>query len=480
MYFFDVRIHYVIIFGSMKIDSEQQVHFIAIGGAAMHNIALALLENGAKVSGSDDEIAEPSRSRLKAAGLLPEKEGWFPEKIHDQLDAVVLGMHARKDNPELLRAMELGLKIYSYPEYLYEHSKNKLRVVIGGSHGKTTITSMILFVLKKCGMNFDFMVGAKLEGFDTMVRLSDAPVIILEGDEYLASPIDPRPKFHLYKANIGLISGIAWDHMNVFPTYESYIEQFRIFASNISEEGSLIYCANDPEVVKVLSDSSIRAVKIPYSIPQYIIENGISYLNLSESKKVALKIFGEHNLMNLEAAYKVCTLLGISDEKFYHAVSDFQGAAKRLEILAINDQVAVYKDFAHSPSKLKATTDAVRMQYPDKNLIACMELHTFSSLNKIFLDQYKDSMNQADIAIVYFNPKTIEHKKLEPLSEEQVRLAFGRQDLIIFQDSGLLREYLLSMDARSKVFLLMSSGTFDGLSLDELAQKIAVSTLASA
>lgn len=464
----------------MNIKKTQEVHFIAIGGAAMHNIALALSQNGAKVSGSDDEIAEPSRSRLKSAGLLPEEEGWFPEKIHGQLDAVVLGMHARKDNPELLRAMELGLKIYSYPEYLYEHSKDKLRVVIGGSHGKTTITSMILFVLKKCGMDFDFMVGAKLDGFDTMVRLSDAPLIILEGDEYLASPIDPRPKFHLYNANIGLISGIAWDHMNVFPTYESYIEQFRIFASNISEKGSLIYCANDPEVVKVVSENSIKAIKIAYSIPPYYIEKGISYLNLSESKTVGLKIFGEHNLMNLEAAHRVCTLLNITDSDFYAAISEFQGAAKRLEILAMNDQVAVYKDFAHSPSKLKATTDAVRMQYPDKKLIACMELHTFSSLNEKFLDQYKDSMNQADIAIVYFNPKTIEHKKLEPLTEEQVRTAFGRRDLLIFRESGELREYLLSLDARSKVFLLMSSGTFDGLSLDELAQKIAVSTLASA
>lgn len=464
----------------MTKNKVQQVHFIAIGGAAMHNIALALVQNGFDITGSDDEIVEPSLSRLKAAGLLPAKEGWFPEKIHGGLDAIVLGMHARKDNPELLRAKELGLKIYSYPEFLYEHSKNKLRVVIGGSHGKTTITSIILFVLKRCKVDFDFMVGAKLEGFDTMVRLSDAPIIILEGDEYLASPIDPRPKFHLYHANIGLISGIAWDHVNVFPTYNSYLEQFSIFASGIPQDGTLVYCAEDTEVLKAVNASGTKAKKVSYTIPTHEIEKGITYLNLPDNKKAALKIFGEHNLMNLEGARTICSLLGITDDKFYTEIQEFDGAARRLERLAMNDQVVVYKDFAHSPSKLKATTEAVRRQFPDKHLIACMELHTFSSLNEKFLDQYKNSMNDADTAIVYFNPKTIEHKKLEPISDHQVKIAFGRDDLHVFQDSQLLRDELLSMDAKGKVFLMMSSGTFDGLSLNELAQKIAVSTLASA
>ncbi len=464
----------------MKENKSLRIHFIAIGGAAMHNIALALKQNGAEVTGSDDEIAEPSLSRLSAAGLLPVEEGWFPDKIHSELDAVVLGMHARKDNPELLRAVELGLKIYSYPEYLYEHSKNKKRVVIGGSHGKTTITSMLLFVLKRCGIDFDFMVGAKLEGFDTMVRLSDAPLIILEGDEYLSSPIDPRPKFHLYKADIGLISGIAWDHVNVFPTYESYFEQFRIFVSAIPEEGQLVFCEADPEVAKVVRESTTKAERIAYSIPSHEIRNGVSYLRTSDSKLIPLKIFGEHNLMNLEGARKISLLLGISDEQFYSAIQEFQGAARRLELLASNAQVAVYKDFAHSPSKLKATTDAVRKQFTDRVLIACMELHTFSSLNDKFLEQYKDSMNLADVAIVYFNPKTIEHKKLAPLSEEQVIKAFGRDDLRVFQNSELLEKELLSMDSRSKVFLMMSSGTFDGISLDQLAQKICNNALANA
>ncbi len=464
----------------MNETGSKQIHFIAIGGAAMHNIALALSQNGDTVTGSDDEIAEPSLSRLKNAGLLPEKEGWYPEKIHKDLDAVVLGMHARKENPELLKAQDLGIKIYSYPEYLYEHSKDKLRVVIGGSHGKTTITSMVLFVLKKFGFAFDYMVGAKLDGFDTMVHLSDAPLIVLEGDEYLSSPIDRRPKFHLYHADIGLISGIAWDHVNVFPTYDSYLDQFRIFADKIPAKGSLVYCSEDNEVNSVVKSSATKAALISYSIPKHEIRNGISYLSLENGVEVPLKIFGDHNLMNLEGARKICALIGISNEQFYEAISEFKGAARRLEVLALNDFVAVYKDFAHSPSKLKATTEAVRAQFPDKQLIACMELHTFSSLNEKFLSEYKSSMDKADIAIVYFNPKTIEHKKLEPLSEEQVRKAFGREDLVIYQDSNLLREDLLSMDPRGKVFLMMSSGTFDGISLEELAQKIALNTLASA
>jgi len=464
----------------MNETGSKQIHFIAIGGAAMHNIALALSQNGDTVTGSDDEIAEPSLSRLKNAGLLPEKEGWYPEKIHKDLDAVVLGMHARKENPELLKAQDLGIKIYSYPEYLYEHSKDKLRVVIGGSHGKTTITSMVLFVLKKFGFAFDYMVGAKLDGFDTMVHLSDAPLIVLEGDEYLSSPIDRRPKFHLYHADIGLISGIAWDHVNVFPTYDSYLDQFRIFADKIPAKGSLVYCSEDNEVNSVVKSSATKAALISYSMTKQKIRYGISYLSLENGVEVPLKIFGDHNLMNLEGARKICALIGISNEQFYEAISEFKGAARRLEVLALNDFVAVYKDFAHSPSKLKATTEAVKTQFSDKQLIACMELHTFSSLDEKFLSEYKSSMDKADIAIVYFNPKTIEHKKLEPLSEEQVRHAFGREDLVIYQDSTLLKEDILSMDPRGKVFLMMSSGTFDGLSLEELAQKIALNTLASA
>ena len=453
----------------MEEGKKMHVHFIAIGGAAMHNLAIALQSTGYKVTGSDDEIQEPSLGRLRAAGLLPEKEGWFPEKIQARPDMVILGMHARQDNPELIEAKKAGIKVVSFPEFFYEQSKNKTRVVIGGSHGKTTITSMILFVLKRAGKDFDYMVGAKVEGFDTMVRMSDAPLIILEGDEYLSSPIDRRPKFHLYRAEIALISGIAWDHINVFPTYDEYAEQFAIFADNVPANGRLIYCQLDPETVRIVNASGTHAKKIPYGLPEFRIENGITIVKIPRTnREVELQVFGEHNLMNLEGARKVCEELGVSATEFYDSISHFKGAARRLETLFRDEQIAVFRDFAHSPSKLKATTEAVRQQFPGKKLVACMELHTFSSLNEQFLDQYKGSMDAADIAIVYFNPHTVEHKKLEAISAEQVRKGFGNPNLVVITDSSELRKKLESIPSLNSVFLLMSSGNFDGLSLDEL------------
>ncbi len=448
-----------------------KVHFIAIGGSAMHNLALALYHKKYVVTGSDDEINEPSKTRLAAKGLLPDEIGWFPEKITPDLHAVILGMHARADNPELIRAKELGLKIYSYPEYIYEQSKDKTRVVIGGSHGKTTITSMIMHVLKEDDLEFDFMVGAQLEGFETMVRLSHtAPVIILEGDEYLASALDRRPKFHLYKADIALVSGIAWDHINVFPTFENYVEQFRIFVNNLPDGGTLIYPKSDELTNSVCKD--VKHVKhLPYSTPLNFVKNGITYLGKEgESTAIPLSVFGEHNLLNLEGAKMVCMSLGISANDFYTSISTFKGASRRLELLASGDKHAIYRDFAHSPSKLEATTTAVKNQFDDRKLIACMELHTFSSLTANFLDEYSGSMDAADEAIVYFNPHTIEHKKLPPVTEEQVKNAFGRNDLIVFTDSHLLRSYLESKSLENVNLLLMSSGTFDGIDLPTFAK----------
>ncbi|MFZ7114821.1 MAG: UDP-N-acetylmuramate--L-alanine ligase [Bacteroidota bacterium] len=450
---------------------SKRIHFIAIGGAAMHNLALALHQKGFQVSGSDDEINEPSKSRLSAAGILPQSIGWFPEKISKELDGVILGMHARADNPELLKAQEIGLPVYSYPEYLYEHSKDKTRVVIGGSHGKTTITAMILHVLKSLNKDFDYMVGAKLEGFDTMVRLSNAPLIILEGDEYLSSPVDRRPKFHLYKAEIGLISGIAWDHINVFPTYDMYVEQFRIFADQIPANGKLIYCNNDSEVKKVAETDSVQAKKIPYSIPPHEIVNGITYL-ITDSGKIAISVFGEHNLQNLEGAQNVCEQIGIDRRTFYNSIADFKGAARRLELLGRNENVAVFKDFAHSPSKLKATTHAVRSQFPDRKLIACMELHTFSSLNEDFLAQYSGSMDDADVKIVYFNPQTIAHKKLKEITPEMVKKAFSNPDIKVYTDSAILQKDIQAYSKGKSVFLMMSSGTFDGMNLENLTEQL--------
>jgi UDP-N-acetylmuramate: L-alanyl-gamma-D-glutamyl-meso-diaminopimelate ligase len=449
-----------------------KIHLIAIGGSVMHNMALAMKNKGYIVTGSDDEINEPSRSRLQKQGLLPEQLGWFPEKLDKDYDAVILGMHARIDNPELLRAQELGLKIFSYPEYMYEQTKDKIRVVVGGSHGKTTITSMILHVLKYVGIDFDYLVGAQLQGFDTMVKLTkEASIAVFEGDEYLASPIDRRPKFHLYKPHIAIISGIAWDHINVFPTYENYVEQFEKFIHIIEPNGSLAYCAADKDLKTLVEKTNAPIEKMPYQVPQHTIKNGITYL-LHNNKKIALKIFGDHNLMNLEGARLVCEKLGIKEDTFYEAIQSFTGAAKRLESVKITTDFAFYKDFAHSPSKLKATIEAMKGQYPNRHLVACMELHTFSSLNENFLKEYKNCMNDADDAVVYFNPHTIEHKKLKPITIEQVKQAFGDERLKVFTESKQVSNYLKAINWKNKNLLMMTSGNFDGVDFVKLADEL--------
>lgn len=446
-----------------------RVHFIAIGGSAMHNLALALNNKGYKVTGSDDEIFEPAYSRLNKAGILPEAIGWFPDKLSDSIDAVILGMHAKADNPELLKAKELGIKIYSYPEYLYEQAKDKTRVVIGGSHGKTTITAMILHVLKQMGIETDYMVGAQLEGFDVMVKLTDnAPYIIIEGDEYLTSALDKRPKFHVYMPHIALISGIAWDHINVFPTFENYVDQFRIFASIIPQEGSLIYYNDDPIVKDIASNINNNITKHAYSLPDFTIENGKTYIN-RENKRIALEVFGQHNMLNMEGARLVCESMGIGSDDFFSAISSFSGASKRLELILSSEGSNVYKDFAHSPSKLKATTEAVKNQFPDHKLVACMELHTYSSLNANFLDQYKDCMKTADTAIVYYNHHALELKKLPPIDIETVKTSFGDPNLMVFTDINKLQKYLESQSWDNANLLMMSSGDFNGTNLKELA-----------
>lgn len=451
----------------------EKVHLIAIGGSAMHNMALALHEKGFNVSGSDDEINEPSKSRLAKAGILPAEIGWFPEKITKDINAVILGMHARADNPELIRAKELGLKIYSYPEYIYEATKNKTRIVIGGSHGKTTITAMILHVMHFHKIETDFLVGAQLAGFDTMVNLTNTSnYAIIEGDEYLASPIDRRPKFHLYKPNIAILSGIAWDHINVFPTFDNYVEQFTKFINLIEPKGSLIYCSEDKVLDVCCKNAENNAiVKTPYSVPKNEIVNGTTYLIVGD-KKIPLQIFGNHNLMNLNGARMVCNTIGLSDEQFYQAIQSFKGAAKRLELVYKEKDFNFYKDFAHSPSKLKATTDAVKKQFTTRYIVACMELHTFSSLNEEFLNEYKGSMDLADEAIVYFNPHTIAHKKLKEITEEQVHKAFNRKDLKVFTKSADVISYLKAKEWNNKVLLMMSSGNFDGVDFAALAKEL--------
>lgn len=445
-----------------------RVHFIAIGGSAMHNLALALHNKGYVVTGSDDTIFDPSKSRLQAKGLLPESFGWFPEKISDALNAVILGMHAKADNPELKKAKELGLTIYSYPEFLYEQAKNKTRVVIGGSHGKTTITSMILHVMHYHDKEVDYMVGAQLEGFDTMVRLTnDADFMVLEGDEYLSSPIDRRPKFHLYKPNIALLSGIAWDHINVFPTYENYVEQFEIFLTQITNGGALVYNTEDPEVKRVVENDSSPIKKYPYQTPSYSVEEGVTLLETPEGP-MPIEVFGKHNLNNLEGARWICQLMGVDADEFYEAIASFKGASKRLEKLAETQTSVAYKDFAHSPSKVMATTKALKSQFPERTLVACLELHTYSSLNPEFLTEYQGALDAADTAVVFYSPHAVEIKKLQPISEAQIAEAFQRDELIIYTDPVKFKEYLFSQNFENSSLLLMSSGNYGGLDFEEV------------
>ena len=445
-----------------------RTHFIAIGGAAMHNLALSLHNKGYKVSGSDDAIFEPSKSRLDKKGILPIEMGWFPEKITSDIEAIILGMHAKADNPELLKAQELGLKIYSYPEFLYEQSKNKTRVVIGGSHGKTTITSMILHVMHYHNIEVDYMVGAQLEGFDTMVHLTEEnDFIVLEGDEYLSSPIDRRPKFHLYQPNIALLSGIAWDHINVFPTFENYVEQFEIFVNQITKGGILVYNEEDQTVKKVSEESTNTIRKMPYSTPEYSVEDGKTLLETPEGA-MPIEIFGAHNLNNLAGAKWICQNMGVDEADFYEAIASFKGASKRLEKIAEGKGKVAYKDFAHSPSKVSATTQAVKNQYPNRKLIACLELHTYSSLNSEFLKEYEGALDSADVAVVFYSPDAVKIKRLEEVSYEQIANAFKRNDLIIYTNPADFKEYLFKQDFENSALLLMSSGNYGGLNFDEV------------
>ncbi len=442
-----------------------RVHFIAIGGSAMHNLAIALHRKGIEVTGSDDEIFEPSRTKLKNENILPSEIGWNASNITQNLDAVILGMHAREDNPELIRAKELNIPVYSYPEYLYEQSKDKIRIVIGGSHGKTTITSMVLHVAKVLNLNIDYMVGAQLDGYDCMVKLThDAKYMILEGDEYLSSPIDRRPKFHLYHPNVALISGIAWDHINVFKTIEDYNKQFKIFADLVSD--TLIYNEED-EIVKTIGEDVASKIKaIPYSTPNYKSTEEGTIINW-EGTNYKLKIFGKHNLQNCVGAMYLCASMGIEPSAFYKAMETFTGAGKRLQKVAESQSFVMYKDFAHSPSKLKATTSAVKEQYLDRRLVACMELHTFSSLNKDFLPLYKNSMDKADVAIVYYNPKVVEHKKLPPLNQNDVQKYFG-DNVRVMTETKDLQSFIQDENWENSVLIMMSSGNFDGIDFDAL------------
>jgi UDP-N-acetylmuramate: L-alanyl-gamma-D-glutamyl-meso-diaminopimelate ligase len=449
-----------------------EVHFIAIGGSVMHQLAIALKRKEYVVSGSDDEIFEPSRTNLEKEGILPPLIGWFPEKIHSHLDAVILGMHAKEDNPELKRARELGLKIYSFPEYIYQESRNKTRAVIGGSHGKTTTTAMIMHVLQAAGLDFDYLVGARLEGFEQSVKVSNAPYIVCEGDEYPASTIEKRPKFHFLFPHIAVLTGIAWDHINVFPTFEGYLEQFSIFIDKIEPGGLLIFNEEDDELVKLINKARRSDIRYqPYTEPQHSISEGSTTISI-ETFSSSLQVFGKHNLLNLQAAFHVCKELGINAEAFSKHISGFKGAARRLEVLGKNNDRTVYRDFAHAPSKLKATLEAVRKQFPNRKLIAVFELHTYSSLSERFLKEYAGSMEMADSKVIYYSKHALELKRLPDLSTEQVKAGFGSDDVEVFNQPEVLIEWLTKQDYTNTNLLLMSSGNYDGLDISELARRI--------
>lgn len=449
----------------------QKIHFIAIGGSVMHTLAIAVKQAGNTVTGSDDEIHDPSKSKLLKHSLLPEKEGWFPEKLDRSYDAVILGMHAKADNPELKKAQELGLPVYSFPDYIFEQSKDKQRIVIAGSHGKTTITAMIIHVLNFHKREFDYVIGAQVAGLENNVKLSDASVIIIEGDEYLTSSLDPVPKFLKYKHHIGVVSGVAWDHANVFPTQENYIQQFNLFADATPKAGILIYCESDPIAAKICSKERADVTAIPYKIHGHATENGKQILVSSTNEKFPLEIFGDHNLLNLSAAKEVLKKIGITSSKFYGAMQSFKGAAGRLEKLQDNTSTTLFRDFAHAPSKVKATTEAVKSLYPKRKLVACLELHTFSSLDKKFIPQYKGAMKACDQAIVYFDPEKVKNKNLPALSEDDVKAAFADSKLKVFTEKENLSNFLKSQSWDNTNLLMMSSGNFGGLNLTDLIPK---------
>jgi UDP-N-acetylmuramate: L-alanyl-gamma-D-glutamyl-meso-diaminopimelate ligase len=448
-----------------------KVHFIAIGGSAMHNLAIALARKGFQVTGSDDELLDPSKTRLEKQGILPSSIGWDEARITSDLDAVILGMHAREDNPELLKAKELAIPIFSYPEYLYEQSKNKHRIVIGGSHGKTTITSMLLHVVNELGLKVDYMVGAQLEGYDCMVKLTDdAQFMILEGDEYLSSPIDRRPKFHLYFPNTALISGIAWDHINVFPTWENYIDQFDQFCALIQENGTLVYNTEDATVNSLGEKYASKLTTKAYQTPQYEVTESGTLLHL-DGRSYDLQVFGGHNLQNLMGAMRLAESMAISNHDFLTAIKTFTGAGKRLQKVTETTGFTMFKDFAHSPSKLKATTKAVKEQFSNRKVVACMELHTFSSLRQDFLPLYEHAMDAADVALVYFSPKVVAHKKLAPITKEMVQAGF-KGDVIVVNETSEVLQFINKIDWHDSVLLMMSSGNFDGIDYDQLGSEI--------
>ncbi len=459
----------------MTLKKKEKVHFIAIGGSVMHSLAIALKMKGLEVSGSDDNIYSPSKQRLEEHGLMPKELGWDEAHITEDLDAVILGMHARNENPELQKARQLGLPIYSFPEFIRKQSDDKQRLVVAGSHGKTTITAMIMHVLNYANRDFDYVVGAHLEGFNNIVKLSDAPISIIEGDEYFSSALDKTPKFLKYEHHIGLISGISWDHINAYKTVDEYVKQFEIFADATPKGGTLIFCEEDDMAMVIASNQRTDVIQVHYPVHPYVVKNEITYLK-TEIGLIPIKIFGQHNMLNLNGARRLLSRIGITDEIFYEAISSFEGASKRLQLLKENKSTSVFLDFAHAPSKVEATTSAFKERFSKKKLVACLELHTFSSLNKNFIDNYQDTLRAADEACIYFNPHNNKQKEDSKVEIKDIENAFNFPGLQVFTNAEELEKCLLGKSWKDSHLLLMSSGQFGNMNLQDVANKIIEST----
>lgn len=447
---------------------SQRIHLIAIGGSIMHNLALALDNQGHIVTGSDDQIFEPALTRLTTHGLLPARMGWYPEKITTDLDLIILGMHAKSTNPELARALELGIPIVSFPEYVARSSADKMRIVVAGSHGKTTTTSMLMHLFKALGKSFDYLVGAGIEGFDRMVSLTEAPYIIIEGDEYLSSCLDSRPKFLHYNPQIAIITGIAWDHYNVFPTLELYHKSFADFILSMKEGSTLFYFEEDEALTNLVNDHGKHLNAYSYGAVPHVWQNGQSYIRDGELL-FATSVFGSHNFQNMQAVISVCTQLGFPRQEVVEALSSFKGSRKRMELLAEGNGKAAYLDFAHSPSKVRATLNAFREKYPEKKILTIIELHTYSSLNLDFLPQYAGSLKDTDHAIVYYDSHALAIKNMNPLSEPDIKNSFKREDIDVISHINELEDKILRLRQGTDILIFMGSGNFGDLDLRKVA-----------
>lgn len=436
-----------------------RIHFIAIGGAIMHNLAIDLHKNGHTISGSDDQIFEPSFSKLKKYSLMPKNLGWNADFITDEIDLIILGMHAKEDNLELKKALELGLKIQSFPEFVASQITDKKRVAIAGSHGKTSTTAMLMHILKDNNFEFDYLVGSELPGYESMVKLSNAPLIVIEADEYLSSKLDQRPKFLWYKPQLSVITGIAWDHINVFPTFELYKKAFTDFIDSHQADSSIFFYQFDEELSKIINNSTYKCR--PYTELTAKNQGQYSIVLDNNEEEYYFPFFGNHFLQNASAAIHLAMELGLNQKDIYKALESFPGSAKRLELVWANDQLFIYRDFAHSPSKVMATIKAFSRQFKDYQVFFVFEPHTFSSQQIDFIQHYNKCFEDLN-AYIFMDKKAFALKNKPMLSGPDIENAFGTNS-ILNSATELMKEIRKSSQKSKKtVWVLMSSGNMGG------------------